>query len=262
MTPKKKSKTNTKQQSSFLLQPFLKPVDPHIHSDKENPVLKALFGGKSPSGLTAWTYVTKTSINNCHPFKKTELSHDLTSDDTPAETPRSLQKKTSQTRKKSSKENNNNNINNNTPDTNNNGKSKPTQNNEILKEIPLNSNASNGNETNGKSNTNENDVNVTSSTISTQKVNVPPVSKVTSPAPRFIIILLLLLLFLIKNILLIFFKQGEPDKKRRISSQLTFPISKARTIFVNSERLLELRSIVDNAVKVRRYLLIYKNEYF
>ena len=185
MTPKKKSKTNTKQQSSFLLQPFLKPVDPHIHSDKENPVLKALFGGKSPSGLTAWTYVTKTSINNCHPFKKTELSHDLTSDDTPAETPRSLQKKTSQTRKKSSKENNNNNINNNTPDTNSNGKSKPTQNNEILKEIPLNSNASNGNETNGKSNTNENDVNVTSSTISTQKVNVPPVSKVTSPPPPF-----------------------------------------------------------------------------
>lgn len=105
MSPKKKAKSvGCKQRSSFLLQPFLKPVDPHIESNKENPVLQALFGGKSPPGLSSWRFLNKTSINNCHPFKKTELSHDLATDDTPAEIPKSLLKKPSRIKKKASKE--------------------------------------------------------------------------------------------------------------------------------------------------------------
>lgn len=79
--------------SSFLLEPFLKPVGTSIENSKQNPVLRALFGGQNPPGLSPWTFATSTS--NCHPFKKTELSHDLATDDMPAEIPKSLIKKPS-----------------------------------------------------------------------------------------------------------------------------------------------------------------------
>lgn len=89
-------RSNRKHQSSFLLEPFLKPVDQNMDGNKENPVLKALYGGRASPTKCQQSWVSpgeKTSINNCHPFKKTELSQDLSSDDIPAQIPKSLLKK-------------------------------------------------------------------------------------------------------------------------------------------------------------------------
>lgn len=90
------NRSRGKHQSTFLLEPFLKPVDQNIEGNKENPVLKALYGGQSsPAKYSSqsWGPGEKTSINNCHPFKKTELSQDLSSDDIPTQIPKSLLKK-------------------------------------------------------------------------------------------------------------------------------------------------------------------------
>ncbi|KAK6619234.1 hypothetical protein RUM44_003616 [Polyplax serrata] len=195
--------------------PFLKPVDTHIETNKENPVLKALFGGKTPQGLTPWTFVTKTSINNCHPFKKTELSHDLTGDDTPAEIPKSLMKNPSRSRRKSQHKgtiavDSESGVVRNRPDP------EYIQHLTPLKEILLNSEPPSA-------------VATCDSVCSIKRRN-SALSKLELKNQK------------VEGASLL-------NRRRRTSSQVALSVSKPRLSFVNSQRLVQLRTMVDNAVK-------------
>lgn len=95
MAPERRRDSGNEKQSSYLLQPFLKPIVQKVEERPiENPILRALFGNNNNNNKTAYTWISRerSATNNCHPFKKTELSRDIVNEGTIAQIPKSLTK--------------------------------------------------------------------------------------------------------------------------------------------------------------------------